>query len=997
MALSSSDLVKKFYIYRTAFLKTHIYKTPMNWQDLDIFTALDNTQGLILVGFLFVAFLLGIFTHWLFVRPRLRRLRQENRKLQKDLKVAQEQYRELKEHYTVQEANLKRLNSEKKEQTQQLLLAENEQKQLAQRIDSQSAELRQYKRLKESAEAELVDFKSAFRALESDKQGMEKELARLQAAQGAVDTRIAAKDKELADLREEQTQLEEELQLAKDSLQITKEQLLDLQQHAAALEEELQNSKAKAQELDDKQVALNAAQAQIESLEAQLRTTQNRLSPYLQAEENAQQQAQQEEQQMANALSMAQAALEKFGLFQAIPATMLEESPEKIAAAINAPIEESAALDIDDTPLFEASEAESANMQQTYETVSELLFDHPFYAASEPKLEQEQLEALRSTPSDEKEWSEEEEDYDQSFAQREETAKEEGEASTDAPKEEESSEEESQDWSADRFARALEQADALAQNSPLFGGIEEAELVEDASEISRNLEEDAAYFQEQEARGLQEEAQPQVELSEEEAQHLSRSLEAIELVMRNNPFFDEMDAEALQEKLFNQEQVDLEAINQLKTEFEEKGQLSRALYSAEDLAQRSLLFQDLDAEQLIEDKEQVSRNLEEDLSRQARSVAQTTPELSQEEKAQLEERLAEMDYFLKDSPLFDDEVFEQEAFYQEEQKDLERVEQIAQRIEEEGAFYGKEQLAARALENSPLFGDIDPQELIANEEQISRSLREDEAWMQSQEATGRGMTEESEESVVISEEELAQMQAQLQDLEGRWEELFDEKGLLEADVYQADALNEEAIEAIGRGFQEEDQLQRQLLEAEKYAQSSLLFDHFEEMEEPVEDAELLARRLAEEQPEAPQGRSVEAQEVELNEEERAQLDKRLEQVAYYLTYSPLFGTPEEVLSESDKQAPPNYLSDAEERLQQALLQDVPPGQKEQPDDLQAINGIGTLIEKRLNDLGIFNYHQIAAFEAPFIEILAEVMGISAETIQRDDWCGQAQRLIADGA
>lgn len=966
----------------------------MNWQDLDIFNNLDNTQGLVLVGFLLGAFLIGIFTHWLFIRPRLRRLRRENRKLQKDLHLSQEKYRDLQEHYTVQEANLKRLNTEKKEQTQQLLLAENEQKQLAQRVEDQSTELRQYKRIKESAEAELEDFKAAYKDLESNKHHTEKQLADLQQQQQESENQVSEKEQQLVALKAEQGQLQEDLNLAKDSLQVTKEQLLDLQGHAAELEQQLKESQSVQSELQGQADELETAKQHIASLEAQLKVAQERLQPYMEAENQAATKAQEEQAQWDGALAMAEAALEKFGLYQAIPPSLLEESPEKIAAALKSDQEQSAQeeelpLKIDDELRFNISVEEAQDMQRYYKSASDTVFHHPFYAHHPPQEDQELLD-VRQKASAEEEW-EEEETYEQSFSEREEDQ--EAEKSTEQT-EPPVPEEKEQDWSEERFERALQQANGLAKNSPLFGSIEEGELIEDKEEISRHLEEDEVYRKDQQSRSVQATSQEEpIEISQEESQHLDRSLQAMQFVMRDNPFFDEMDQESMREKLYDEERVNLDTIEQLDDAFEEKGQLSRALYAAEDLAQGSLLFKDVNEEDMIADQEQVSRNLQEDAEQQARSVGKPKVQLNESEQQHLQKRLQEAEFMLKGSPLFDEEAFDAEQYYSSQQEDLQRVNQISRRIDEEGAFYGKEVLAAHSLENSPLFSPIAEEELIEDEEQVSRSLQEDEHWLHTQPQSRSAASEQQE--VSITEEELEQMQGRLRDLEQRWDELFEEKGLLAKDVYQENTINEEGIAAVGRGFVEEDALQKHLSEAEYQAANSLLFGSYSEAE-LVEDEQLLARRLAEEQPLAPQGRGAEhSSEPEISDEERNQLQQRLEQAAYYLTNSPLFGSLENMQGTLEQAEQPAYLTEAEERLQKALLQDIPPAQRETADDLKAINGIGPLIEKRLNDLGIYNYRQIAAFDENFTDLLAEVMGVSADTIRRDNWREQAKQLATN--
>jgi predicted flap endonuclease-1-like 5' DNA nuclease len=62
------------------------------------------------------------------------------------------------------------------------------------------------------------------------------------------------------------------------------------------------------------------------------------------------------------------------------------------------------------------------------------------------------------------------------------------------------------------------------------------------------------------------------------------------------------------------------------------------------------------------------------------------------------------------------------------------------------------------------------------------------------------------------------------------------------------------------------------------------------------------------------------------------------------------------------------------------------------DDLTKISGIGPTIQKRLNELGIYSYRQIAEFSPEEIEKVAASLKVFKGRIGRDNWIGQAAAL-----
>jgi predicted flap endonuclease-1-like 5' DNA nuclease len=66
------------------------------------------------------------------------------------------------------------------------------------------------------------------------------------------------------------------------------------------------------------------------------------------------------------------------------------------------------------------------------------------------------------------------------------------------------------------------------------------------------------------------------------------------------------------------------------------------------------------------------------------------------------------------------------------------------------------------------------------------------------------------------------------------------------------------------------------------------------------------------------------------------------------------------------------------------------------DDLKLINGIGPAVEKRLNGVGVSAFAQLAALSpADIASAVANIAGLTAERIIKQDWIGQARRLAEE--
>jgi small subunit ribosomal protein S2 len=64
----------------------------------------------------------------------------------------------------------------------------------------------------------------------------------------------------------------------------------------------------------------------------------------------------------------------------------------------------------------------------------------------------------------------------------------------------------------------------------------------------------------------------------------------------------------------------------------------------------------------------------------------------------------------------------------------------------------------------------------------------------------------------------------------------------------------------------------------------------------------------------------------------------------------------------------------------------------EPDDLKRITGITPKIEQRLNDAGVFHFWQIADLDPANMELLDRQLRLKGQ-IARDDWAGQAKKLV----
>lgn len=96
-------------------------------------------------------------------------------------------------------------------------------------------------------------------------------------------------------------------------------------------------------------------------------------------------------------------------------------------------------------------------------------------------------------------------------------------------------------------------------------------------------------------------------------------------------------------------------------------------------------------------------------------------------------------------------------------------------------------------------------------------------------------------------------------------------------------------------------------------------------------------------------------------------------------------TPVEPALAAEAEAPAEE-APAEQEIE--VLFEAPAGE---PDDLKKISGVGPVLEKKLNAIGITKYSQIAGFSSEDVAKIDTALNFKGR-IDRDDWLGQASEL-----
>lgn len=139
---------------------------------------------------------------------------------------------------------------------------------------------------------------------------------------------------------------------------------------------------------------------------------------------------------------------------------------------------------------------------------------------------------------------------------------------------------------------------------------------------------------------------------------------------------------------------------------------------------------------------------------------------------------------------------------------------------------------------------------------------------------------------------------------------------------------------------------------------------------------------------APKPAAVEAEEPAASEEETV-VETVVEETAAAAPVSEAPAEADVVEAATAEEAP---AEDAGDDTELTPLFDAPEGDA---DDLKKISGVGPVLEKKLNALGITQYAQVAAFSADDIARVDEVLNFKGR-IERENWIEQAKSL-AEGS
>lgn len=239
---------------------------------------------------------------------------------------------------------------------------------------------------------------------------------------------------------------------------------------------------------------------------------------------------------------------------------------------------------------------------------------------------------------------------------------------------------------------------------------------------------------------------------------------------------------------------------------------------------------------------------------------------------------------------------------------------------------------------------------------------------------------------------------------------------LEEDLLLDDAVEQAAVAMKMQGFygdveeavlvddgapelSDDDLMDKHLGAVEVLTKDALFFKEETTTEGFVEDEAFLETQL--ETLKAVEEAAVATEAVVLKEEEAQSMETALGMAMAAMQveglYAPidsekLLGTDE--MEPLDNEERSHSLA-LEEAVRREIGRSIPMAEPNAKNDLKQIDGIGMFVEQRLNEMGIYTFEQVAAFDAALVATLGAALGFSAETITRDRWVEQAHALLGD--
>lgn len=282
------------------------------------------------------------------------------------------------------------------------------------------------------------------------------------------------------------------------------------------------------------------------------------------------------------------------------------------------------------------------------------------------------------------------------------------------------------------------------------------------------------------------------------------------------------------------------------------------------------------------------------------------------------------------------------------------------------------------MEEDGFYSDYDESQLIEDKIYLEKALAEN---------TVVTNEEKDEETIEVNDDEAEKMEQVLlqvddaMSLQGFYQDM-DEAVLMESD--------EEELE-------DEELMNRHLEGTAELFKKVLFFEEEVASERFIENEDLLSKEL----PKIDFIDPVidESEKVELSDDDHSEMNAALNQAIEAMNVEGLYAPIEadKLLASDDETEDDkryyNQEADYEHTVLEEIGRSIPRAGLDEKDDLKKIDGIGMFVEQRLNQLGIYTYKQISHFDEAFVAKLGAALGFSEQTISRDQWVEQAQKLM----